>query len=55
MTKAMLENAAAYLDEIQRLPEENQQAILTMLRVAIVISDMYEAAREPLPAERDST
>lgn len=51
MANAMYADTKAALEEVTRLPEEAQRAILTMLRGAIVISDMYGAASKPT-AER---
>lgn len=44
MASTIYADTKAALEDVQRLPEEAQKAILTMLRGAIVISDMYGAA-----------
>ena len=52
MTNAIYAETKATMEEVQRLPEEAQRAILTMLRGAIVISDMYGAANLSRSGER---
>lgn len=41
MNQEMYTDTKAALEEVNRLPDEARRAILTMLRGAIVISDMY--------------
>lgn len=41
MTQAMYADTKAALEEVNRLPDEARLAILTMLRGAVIISDMY--------------
>ena len=53
VNKAQYTDAKETLEAVQRLPVEAQQAILTMLRGATVISDMYLAnVPEQTSAER---
>lgn len=47
MTKVMYADTKTALEEVQRLPDEDKWAILTMLRGAIIISDMYRATEQP--------
>ncbi len=41
MNQEMYTDTKAALEEVNRLPDESRRAILTMLRGAIIISDMY--------------
>lgn len=41
VTQMQYASAKETLEEVQRLPVESRRVILTMLRGAIVISDMY--------------
>ena len=59
VTQMQYASAKETLEEVQRLPVEARRVILTMLRGAIVISDMYgrvdwEHLTAQSPAERDS-
>lgn len=47
MTSTVRERAEVYMKELQRLPEDAQRAILTMMHGAIVISNMYVANSPP--------
>lgn len=44
ITQAEYANAKKMLERVQRLPRENQQAIMKMLSGAVVISEMYRDA-----------
>ena len=59
MTQMEYAETKEMLEEVQRQPAEIRREILTMLRGAIVISDMYgrvdwEHLTAQAPAERDS-
>lgn len=41
MTQTAYQTDKAVLEAVQRLPTEEQKAILTMLRGAVIISDLY--------------
>lgn len=53
MTQAMYADTKAALEEVNRLPDEARRAILTMLRGAVIISDMY-GLNDAQPVERSS-
>lgn len=53
VTQGEYVNAKAIMEKVQRLPREDQQAIMNMLSGAIAISDMYRnKSPDGLNAER---